>query len=184
MSNAFALAVAAPLLLGLVCLAQFNSQPASRAPADPGDVGSVDAIVKAVYESISGPAGEPRQWERFHSLMHPDGARLMATQELEDGTEDLLVMTPADYVERVSDAFQQGGFFERELHRDEIRYGHVVHAWSTYAWAREEGAEPVQRGVNSYQLWFDDERWWVVSILWDSEREDQPIPARFLDSEG
>ncbi|MEO0649950.1 MAG: hypothetical protein AAFZ65_04660, partial [Planctomycetota bacterium] len=69
------------------------------------------------------------------------------------------------------------------VHREELRYGHVVHAWSTYAYAREEGAEPLQRGVNSYQLWFDDERWWVVSILWDSERDDQPLPAEFLPGE-
>ncbi|MEO0653105.1 MAG: hypothetical protein AAFZ65_20685, partial [Planctomycetota bacterium] len=93
MSTASTLTLLTPFALGLLLHMAPPSKPATP-PADPADVASVDAILKAVYESISGPAGQPRQWDRFRSLMHPDGARLMATQELEDGSERLVVMTP------------------------------------------------------------------------------------------
>ena len=43
---------------------------------DPKDVGSLDAIMKAVYDVISGDAGKPRDWDRFRSLFHKD-ARLI-----------------------------------------------------------------------------------------------------------
>lgn len=173
---------AATLLVGTLGLQSFDgSNPNdSDSTVDPNDVASIDAILDAVYESISGPAGTPRQWARFRGLMQPEGARLMGVQEQPDGSERLVVMTPEEYIERVDTPFTTDGFFERELHREVERYGHVVHVWSTYAYAREPDAEPLQRGVNSYQLFFDDDRWWVVSILWDSERDDQPLPERFL----
>lgn len=147
---------------------------------DPDDVSSIDGILDAVYASISGPAGAPRQWDRFRGLMHPDGARLMAVQEQPDGGESLAVLTAEEYISRTDGAFTEQGFFETELHRVVETWGHVAHVWSTYGYAQEEGADPIRRGVNSYQLFHDEERWYVVSILWDAEREDQPLPARFL----
>ena len=44
--------------------------------ADPKDVASIDAIMKAVYDVISGDAGKLRDWDRFRSLFHKD-ARLI-----------------------------------------------------------------------------------------------------------
>src|SRR5690242_2414566 len=35
------------------------------------DTVSIDAIIKALYESISGPAGAPRQWDRDRALYAP-----------------------------------------------------------------------------------------------------------------
>ena len=162
--------------LGLGGSSDPQEQRSDQPTVDPADVASIDAILNAVYDSISGPAGQPRQWARFRGLLHPDAARMMATINAPDGSESLLVMDADEYVARVDVPFTEGGFFEREIHREVVRFGHVAHAWSTYAISREEGGEIERRGMNSYQLWFDDERWYVTSILWDNEREDQPLP--------
>jgi hypothetical protein len=53
-----------------------ESSPARR--ADPADVESIDAIVTAAYDGISGPAGKKRDWDRERSLYFP-GARLIPT---------------------------------------------------------------------------------------------------------
>ena len=44
--------------------------------ARPADVASIDAIMRAVYEVISGPAGQKRDWNRMRSLFtaKPDDA--------------------------------------------------------------------------------------------------------------
>src|SRR5204863_3551613 len=47
-------------------------------PVDPRDVESIDAIVTAAYDVISGPAGKKRDWDRERSLYFP-GARLIPT---------------------------------------------------------------------------------------------------------
>jgi hypothetical protein len=74
----------------------------------------------------------------------------------------------------------RNGFFERELHRVTRRFGNVVHVFSTYEFrATEDG--PVQgRCVNSIQLFWDGNRWWIANATWDSERPDNPIPPDLL----
>src|SRR5580658_7280184 len=40
---------------------------------NPSDVDTVEHLVAALYDVISGPAGKPRDWDRFRSLFLPDG---------------------------------------------------------------------------------------------------------------
>jgi len=74
----------------------------------------------------------------------------------------------------------EAGFFEREIHRTTDAFGAVLHAFSTYDSTRTRDAEPFARGINSFQLYSDGTRWWIVTIFWDAETSDQPIPAKYL----
>ena len=149
-----------------------NERPA----AAPADVESVDAIMAAVYDVISGPAGQPRDWDRFRSLFI-DGARLMPLS----ATQGVIVLSPEDYIARAGASLIENGFFEQELARVTEEYGGVVHAFSSYAARRAlNDPEPFLRGINSFQLAHFQNRWWVVSILWRSEDGTRPIPDRYL----
>lgn len=150
--------------------------------ARPADVASEDAILTALYEVISGPAGERRDWDRFRSLFAP-GARLIPTQRAQSGgVVRVRVLTPEEYATQIGPRLEEMGFFEREIARTSETFGAVTHAFSTYE-SRRTADEPepsLGRGINSIQLLNDGTRWWVVSIFWDSERPDNPIPARYL----
>lgn len=155
-----------------------------RPVADPADVGSLDAILAAVYDVISGPAGEPRDWDRMASLFHPSARLMPVGRRAADAPFDVFPLTPDEYRERSAPAFAEQGFFEQEIGRRTERFGHIAHVFSTYAARRElSDAEPFMRGVNSIQALWDGERWWILSILWDPERPDQPLPERYLVSE-
>lgn len=144
------------------------------------DVGSVDAIVAATYDVISGQKGKERDWNRFRSLFVPDG-RLLPTVALPDGHADVRALTVDQYVERVSSAFQANGFFERGIAQRVESFGNVVHVFTTYESRHSpEDAKPFARGINSFQLLKDADRYWIVNICWDSERPDNPIPAKYL----
>lgn len=155
--------------------------PADQAPpADPADVQTVDAIVSAYYDSISGPKGEPRQWDRFRSLFLP-GARLMTMRA--SGPRNVpMVLSPEDYVASNSSYFEGGGYFEQELHRETDEFGNIAQVFSTYASRRNlNEPKPYSRGINSLQLLNDGQRWWIVTVTWDYERsKDNPIPAQYL----
>jgi hypothetical protein len=152
-------------------------------PADPADVASVDAILRALYDVISGPAGQRRNWDRMRSLFVP-GARLIPTGRRADGTRSMQVWSVDQYISTVGPRLEEGGFFERELARRTERFGNIVHAFSTYDSKRAASdPQPFARGINSIQLWNDGTRWWVVSIFWEGERPDNPIPARYMQSE-
>lgn len=144
--------------------------------ANPEDVGSIDAIMAAVYDVISGEAGEPRDWDRMRSLFIP-GARLIPNQG-----GQVMVMSVEDYIERGSAFFAQNGFFEAEISRKTDRYGDIVQIFSTYeAYKSADDAEPFLRGINSFQLVYQNDRWWIVTIFWEAESEDNPIPEKYLD---
>lgn len=167
------------LVLAFLLLTGVSSGAAQdAAAARPADVGSIDSIITVLYAVISGPVGQPRQWERFHSLMHPD-ARLIPTGCDTAGTCRLRIMTPAEYQTRADSFLVAIGFTERELHRQTERYGSIAHAFSSYESLRRGETTPFARGINSIQLFWDGTRWWVMSIFWDAERPGNPLPPAY-----
>lgn len=153
---------------------------ALRAEAAPADVESIDAIILAVYDVISGPAGEKRDWDRMHSLF-VDGARLISTGRGQSGRYGHRVMSVEDYITRSGSWLEQNGFFETEVSRKTDRFGNIAQVFTTYESRRTPEAEPFMRGINSFQLWHDGSRWWVMSILWENESAENPIPDKYLD---
>ena len=152
--------------------------------ADPADVASIDAITTAVYESISGDAGVPRDWDRFRSLFAP-GARLMpvASQHGQNGrTSSVTAISADDFATGNTGAFADG-FYEVEIGSVTETYGDIAHRFSSYASFQTDDPdeEPFNRGINSFQYLYDGERWWVLTIFWQHEPDAGPIPAEYLD---
>jgi hypothetical protein len=166
--------------LALVPLPSAAQQTAEPPAAAPADVSSPDAIIAALYDVISGPAGATRDWNRMRSLFVPD-ARLIPTGVRPDGTRAHRIMSVEDYIRTSGPVLERDGFFEIETHRATEQFGNILHAFSTYESRRSpDDAQPFMRGINSIQLFHDGTRWWVVNVLWDSERPDNPIPAKYL----
>lgn len=143
------------------------------------DVASPDAIIVAVYASISGPAGQLRDWVRFRSLLLP-GARLSPSMRHSPDAKTPVVWNAEEYIAAAGPGLERQGFFERELHRTTEAFGAVLHAFSTYDSRRSPDGQPFARGINSFQLYSDGARWWIVTIFWDAETTDKPIPAKYL----
>jgi len=141
--------------------------------ARPEDVASIDGIVTAFYEVVSGPAGTPRQWERDATLYLPGTAFTIAG---EGGAAR--VVDPADWARQSDAGLVAGGFQEREIHRVTHEFGRMAHVWSTYEWETADGK--TGRGINSIHLWNDGRRWWITHATWEDERPDNPIPAEHL----
>lgn len=148
--------------------------------ADPRDVASPDAVVAALYDVISGPAGKPRDWNRLRSLFAPQ-AKMLAIGNRPDGSMPAAVMTVDDYIGRVTKPFNDAGFYETELARTSEAFGPIMHVFSTYESRHAPAdAKPFQRGINSIQLTNDGSRWWIASLLWRAETEKQPLPEKYL----
>jgi hypothetical protein len=152
--------------------------PAARAE----DVSSVDGLIKALYDVISGPAGQERNWDRMRSLFAP-GARLMPTRPPQTAADSgaMQVWSVEDYITKAGPNLSKSGFFEREIGRVMDRYGNIVQLFSTYDSKRKlDDPKPFMRGINSIQAWYDGKRWWIVSIFWEGESASNPIPGKYL----
>ncbi len=146
----------------------------SAVEADPADVASVDAIVAALYDVISGPAGEKRDWDRMRSLFVAD-ARMMA-----NGPRGLRAGGVEDYIAVSGPMLEERGFFESEIGRTTETYGDIVHIFSAYEARLTPETPPFMRGINSIQLVRNGGRWWVASIMWQPETDATPLPERYL----
>jgi len=143
------------------------------------DVATLDGILHAFYDVISGPAGQPRQWSRDRTLYIPD-VHFVALSTDSAAHVHADVVDHQMFVDRSDASLVRRGFFETEIHRATTRFGNVVHVFSTYE-MRERADGPVfGRGINSIELFWDGTRWWIAAAQWDDERPDNPIPREYL----
>ena len=166
-------------LFFLLALSLLAGTTQVRAQSEEADLTTIDGTILALYDVISGPAGMKRNWELFRYLFAPD-AHLRAVQTSSGQPPSLLTMTPDQYIERVSDRFMERGFFENEISKKVDKFGHIVQVFSTYETREEAGGPVVQRGINSIQLAWYNKRYWIVSILWNGESEEHPVPEMYL----
>ena len=142
-------------------------------PAPNADLAEIDRTVLAVYNVISGPPGQKRDFERMRSLFAP-GATMKAI-----GPKGLRGGTVEDYISRNAEVLEKDGFTERELGRRVELWGGLATAWSAYDGRTANGSFH-ERGINSFQLVKVDGKWLVASILWQEETPDNPLPAELI----
>jgi hypothetical protein len=164
------------LIIIIICSIGFCNQV--KAQKYEQDVKSIDAIIHALYESISGEAGEKRDWERFKYLFAAD-AQLIPTSKNADGNILYRTMTPEAYIEMFSTRINTG-FFEWELHRVTDEYSSIAHVFSTYITKQSKDGPITNRGINSIQLLKDNERYYIMTIFWAAENLGVPLPEKYL----
>jgi hypothetical protein len=173
-------------LLGLVLAIPARSEPVPRASvnvptiaADADDVSSVDGLMRAFYAVVNVRPDGQRLWARDRTLYSP-WVRFVATSMSAKGATEVEVWNHQQLVD-ASEPLVQRGFSEIEIHRNTRRYGNIAHVDSTYETMLESANGPQRsRGVNSIELYFDGQRWWVASVMWMSEAAGHPIPASLL----
>ncbi|HEU5154874.1 MAG TPA: hypothetical protein VFU03_09110 [Gemmatimonadales bacterium] len=143
------------------------------------DVSSLDGIMKAFYEVVSGPAGQPREWARDRTLYLPD-IRFVQTGVDRTGKANTVVMTHQEFVDGTDGGMVKNGFFETEIHRQTRTFGNVSTILSSYDMRSKPDGAVLGRGVNSLLVVWDGKRYWIASVAWDDERPGNPIPADLL----
>lgn len=143
----------------------------------PEDINSPDAIVKALYDVISGPAGK-RNWSRLRSLFL-EGARMIPIGERVHGESGFKVMSVDEWIEDASPFLLENDFYESEIVNNAHRFGNMIQAFSTYEAKESPDGPQKARGINGIQLLYKDDRWWIVTMMWDNETRDNPLPGEF-----
>jgi hypothetical protein len=165
------LLAASALALG-GCAINVVDAPAPVAPvaSNPADLAAIHSTILAVYDVISGPPGQKRDFDRMRSLFAP-GATMKAI-----GPRGVGGGSVEDYIRRNAEILEKEGFTEHELGRRVEVWGNLATAWSAYDGRTANGSFH-ERGINSFQLVKINGKWLVASILWQEERPDNPLPA-------
>jgi hypothetical protein len=140
------------------------------------DVSTIEGIVKASYETISGGVGVPRQWGRDRTLFDPNSRSVAVGVNAKTEAVTTRGSTEQGFADEADASMVKDGFTERELKHVIKRFGNVATVLSSYEGTLASG-KVIMRGVNIFQLYFDGKRWWILSMVWDEERPGNAIPA-------
>jgi hypothetical protein len=158
------------------------SMPSLQAqPAIPSDVATIPAIVHAMHLVMSGGPGQKRDWNRLRSLFVPS-AQLIPVGYGFGGRPDVRAFTLEEFIQRADPLITKDGYYEREIGKRVLKFGHIAHVWSTYESRHNLNDKPFARGIHSIQLFNDGQRWWIVNVYWETERGSQLIPRHFIHS--
>ncbi|POY35650.1 hypothetical protein C3K47_14755 [Solitalea longa] len=141
---------------------------------------TLDRVIKQLYSSISGPAGQQRDTALIRSLFISD-ARLMPVFINKEKKIAVRVLSVDQYLIGLGKLTKDQGFFEKELSRKTDIYGNMAQVFSTYqSLYKQDDSQPFQRGINSLQLMYDGQTWRIMNVTWNAETPENSIPGRYL----
>ena len=152
-------------------------------PPEPADVSTIDGLIKALYESLSFNIGSQPDYHRLRTLFHPQGQVLPARTDKETKSE---VIELEFYIRQSVESIVFGGLERKGLIMTEVSrraqsYGAVGQIFSTFEVRHTaQDINPLQRGIYSIQLLRENQRWWILFLMWDLERPNSPIPRAYL----
>jgi len=146
------------MIATLVMAAAVAASPPSKA-----DMAGIDATIRGVYEVISGPPGQKRDFDRMRSMFAPNALLRVITPDRGVRGGDIEA-----YIKASGPILEKEGFTEKELGRRTEVYGNLASVWSAYDGRTANGSFH-ERGINSFQLVKVDGKWLVASILWQEE---------------
>ena len=172
------------LLAALACLlgpVSFAGEGDTVEP-DPDDVRSIDAVVDAYYESLSGDRGDDRSADkkRYQSLFAPFAHVITPTGVGDDGRGVVIARPIDDWMTRYPSKRAES-FYEWEILRRTDQFDHMASVFSTYEISRDHqyAETPDRHGVTQFTLAYMNDRWWIVSLQWSGRIADQPLPQPF-----
>ncbi|HEV2385832.1 MAG TPA: hypothetical protein VGS20_01125 [Candidatus Acidoferrales bacterium] len=177
------LSVALPQILVLIGLllaagAAVARQNPAWPQARPEDVRSVDAVIRATYESVSDTTGHGRDPDRLRSLFIPQAQMIDVTYR--EGKPAVTVRSIAEFARLAASRPAGTKRYEREVARRTETYGNLVQVWSSNEYGAPGAAKPAGHGINAITLTYDGTRWWIIAIEWKNETPGQAVPAKYL----
>ncbi|MBC3873793.1 nuclear transport factor 2 family protein [Undibacterium flavidum] len=157
-----------------LCLSSVAAFAQDATAARTEDVSSLDGLMRAYYDVVSGGPNVARDVQRDLSLHHPDAALFIQSRNAKK--ESVLKHFTVQEYHANSKAFFDSGFFENEIKREVKQFGHSIQVWSTYEMRKTLDGPVIGRGINNLMLSFDGKRYWILAETWDNETKDHPIP--------
>lgn len=138
------------------------------------DVQSIDAIIDAYYEVISGSSKDPWQFER-DKFLHSENAVIIRLDDQGNATFNSL---EAEYIPMGLQPRED--LYEIELKRKVSHFGNIAQVWSAFEIRTDREVPTNTRGLNSIQLHFENGRWYIDSWTLQMETDNNSLVKEFL----
>ena len=136
---------------------------------------SIDGVVNEGLAIITGERGEKRDWEAFRMLFDPN-AQISVVNHDSLGNAVRNVYSLEQFVRLGMRYYETDGFIEYEISSVIDEYNGIATVFQGY-YAKELDIE--EKGINTYQLFFDGTRWWITGLMWTSDRNGVKLPEKY-----
>ncbi len=139
---------------------------------------TIEGITNMMLELISGERGAARDWTTFKNLFLPS-AQLMATNITREGNYEVSAMSIDEFVTNIGPVYARDGFEEYSIGLTVNEFNGIANVFQSFYCKNLVGTYE-KRGINSYQLVYKDNRWWVANLLFTNETAQSPLPEKYL----
>lgn len=160
----------------LLCMAALIGREA-KAQSN-SDTRSIEQTVNRTLELISTPSDQ-QDWEAFRMLFLP-AADLIVVSDNSLGQKVVRSFTLEEFVRTMQRNTATTPFKEVQLKLKVDQYNGVAQAFQSYEVTM---GEKKHMGINSFQLVFEDQKWWIANIVWASDLNGVAIPEQFMPTE-
>jgi hypothetical protein len=151
------------------------SELAKAAPvARSSDVSSPEALLSALHDSVSGPAG-PVDWNRFRSLFLPS-ARLGSSTTDSKGVARITLASPEELIKSGASERERVPWYEVILVKRIQRFDNIAVAYYSHDNRSSPDGGVVQQSVNVCEMLYDGTRWWILSDIWNVVPKSTKLP--------
>ncbi len=132
---------------------------------------SIDGIINELLDQITIEKGQTMDTTAIRNLFHPNALLTVSDSTMAE------TVALDDFLKLLRDPYYEAGYEEKEIHKIVDEFNGIAQVFQTFYGKDSEGAE--EKGINSYQLAYYDDRWWIVSLLWTMESENAKIPQKY-----
>lgn len=132
---------------------------------------SIDGIINELLDQITIEKGQKMDTTAIRNLFHPTALLTVSDSTMAE------TVSLDDFLKLLRDPYYEAGYEEKEIHKIVDEFNGIAQVFQTFYGKDSDGAE--EKGINSYQLAYYDERWWIVSLLWTMESENAKIPQKY-----
>jgi hypothetical protein len=144
---------------------------------DTNAVHSINGIVKEMLRLVSGEKGKARNWEFFRSLFLPT-AQFTVVNHSDSISQPVETVSLEEFIKLMHDQYYDAGYLEYEINKVVNEYNGIANVFQTFYGKDSENLE--ERGINSYQLVYFNNRWWIANLLWTGDNNGVKVPEKYL----
>ncbi len=152
-----------------------------NAQVDTVAVKSIEGITNKMIALISGEKDEPRNWDEYRNLFLPTAQKISINRKAPP-KKQVRVMNLEEFVRNVGPLYKKNGFDEIAIGLTINEFNGIANVFQSFYCKNLIGTYE-KRGINSYQLVYAENRWWIASTTFTNETDDNKIPNNYLNKE-
>lgn len=165
------------ILIGLYVLASTSLDAQQKMGANTIALKTIDGIVNEVLKIISVEKGQTRNWDAFRNLFLPT-AHFTVHNNSDSIPQPFETISLEEFIELLDDEYYSNGFVEYETGKVVNEYNGIANVFQSFYATDSENTE--ERGINSYQLIYANNRWWIANIVWTGDSNGVKVPKKYF----